>query len=234
VITRDRTIIDGYARWKLAQQQGREALPCIEYDLTEAEALRWLIQSHRPSRGLNPFSRVLLALDLEPSLREKARSNQQAGGHNKGSSSLTEAERVDVRSEIAAIAGISVGNVSKVKQLVRTAHPDVSQALRNGGISIHRAWLWSKESPEKQREALWLYQGERGVKKAIRNLVHGHQPKSQPVVLDLDNLFDHLSRLESNKVHRVRVAVIDAPGDTVFLTDELFQNLGAQGEPSHT
>ena len=230
MITRDRTIIDGYARWKLAQQQGREALPCIEYDLTEAEALRWLIQSHRPSRGLNPFSRVLLALDLEPSLRGKARSNQQAGGHNKGSSSLTEAERVDVRSEIAAIAGISVGNVSKVKQLVRTAHPDVSQALRNGGISIHRAWLWSKESPEKQREALWLYQGERGVKKAIRNLVHGHQPKSQPVVLDLDNLFDHLSRLESNKVHRVRVAVIDAPGDTVFLTDELFQTLETQRE----
>jgi hypothetical protein len=86
VVTRERAIIDGYARCKLAQQQGRTTLACIEYDLTEAEALRWLIQNHLPSRGLKPFSRVLLALDLEPSLREKARSNQQAGGQNKGSS----------------------------------------------------------------------------------------------------------------------------------------------------
>ena len=143
---------------------------------------------------------------------------------------MTDAEKLDVRSEIASIAGVSVGNVTKVKQLVRTAHPDVLQALRDGGISIHRAWLWSKETPNEQREALWLYQGERGVKKAIRSLVHGHQPKSQPVVLDLDQLFDRLSSLESNKVRRVQVAVIDAPGETVFITDQLFQTLGAQGE----
>jgi len=34
--------------------------------------------------------------------------------------------------------------VSKVKQLLRSAHLDVLQALRNGEIRIHRAWLWSK------------------------------------------------------------------------------------------
>ena len=81
---------------------------------------------------------------------------------------MTEAERLDVRSEIAAAAGVSVGNVSKVKQLTVTAHSELLQALRRGEIRIHRAWRWSKASPEKQREALRFYQSERGIKKTIR------------------------------------------------------------------
>jgi hypothetical protein len=75
VITRNRTIIDGYVRFRLAQEQGRETLLCFEYELTEEEALRWLIQSHRPSWGLNAFSRVLLVLELEPFLQERALSS---------------------------------------------------------------------------------------------------------------------------------------------------------------
>jgi hypothetical protein len=72
VITRARWIIDGYARWQLARQKGLTTILCIEHDLDEEEALRWLIQSHRPSRGLNSYGRVLLALDLEPCLQERA------------------------------------------------------------------------------------------------------------------------------------------------------------------
>jgi hypothetical protein len=53
--------------------------------------------------------------------------NWLAGGQNKGSSKLTEAERLDVRREIAAAAGVSVGNVSKVKRLKVTAHPELLQ-----------------------------------------------------------------------------------------------------------
>jgi len=88
---------------------GRQTILCLEYDLTDEEALRWLIQSHRPSRGLNSYSRALLALDLEPCLQERERAKQQAGGQSKGSSHLTEAHRMDVRSEIALIAGVSKG-----------------------------------------------------------------------------------------------------------------------------
>ena len=74
VITQDGTIVDGYARLELARLIARQTLPCIEYELTEAEALRLLLPRHLHSNGLNAFSRVLLALDLEPSLREKALS----------------------------------------------------------------------------------------------------------------------------------------------------------------
>jgi len=35
LVTRDRMMLDGYARWDLARRRGVLALPCIEYDLSE-------------------------------------------------------------------------------------------------------------------------------------------------------------------------------------------------------
>jgi hypothetical protein len=221
VITKDRTILDGYARAELARLRGRATLPCIECELTESEALRWLLEKHRRSHGLNDFTRILLALELEPWFREEARSNQQAGGRKKGSSKLTEAARLDVRSEIAAVAGVSVGNVSKVKQLKVMAHSDLLWALRNREISIHRAWLWSKESPEDQSKELRFYKSEQGTKKTIRSLVSRHRSKRLPVEPELGNLIRQLSALDASKSGPVRVAVIRAPGRTIFLTEEL-------------
>jgi hypothetical protein len=226
IISRDRVIIDGYARVELARQQGRLTLSCNEYELTEAEALHWLLQRHRRSNGLNAFSRVLLALELEVDFKEKARANQRAGGQNKGSSKLTEAERVDVRSEIAAAAGVGVINVTKVKQLMVTAAPEIPQALFSGEISIHRAWGWRNESPKEQREELRVYQSEKGLKKTIRALI-SHQSKKSPTMPDLDHLLRRLSTLELGPVS---VKVIEVPGKAVFLTGELFRDLGLQEE----
>src|SRR4051794_37892778 len=63
VITTNRIVIDGYARWQLARQHGRTTIVCIEYDLTEEESIRWLVQSRRPNKGKNPYTRIILALD---------------------------------------------------------------------------------------------------------------------------------------------------------------------------
>jgi len=113
LVSRKGIIVDGYARWELARRQGRATILCLEYDWSDEEALRWLIQSHSPSKGFNGFSRCLLALDLEPSLQERARVNQQIGGQGKSSSHLTEAQKLDVRSEIAAVASVSTRSLTK-------------------------------------------------------------------------------------------------------------------------
>jgi hypothetical protein len=229
-ITRERTILDGYARFELARLQGRASLPCLAYELTESEALHRLLERHRRSDGLNAFSRTLLALELEPWFKEKARLNQRAGGQNKGSSKLTEAARLDVRSKIAAAAGVSVGNVTKVKHLTTTAHSDLLQALRSGEISIHRGWRWSKAPPEEQQAAFRLFQSERGIKKTIRTLVSRHRSKSLPVVPDLGDLARQLSALDTSKFGPVSMAVIRAPGRVIFLTEEIYQALRSQEE----
>ena len=230
VITQDHIILDGFARWTLARLQGRPTLACIEYEMSETEALQNLLQRHRRSSGLNDFIRICLALELEPFLKAKGRAKQQAGGQNKGSSILTEAERLDVRKEIARIAGVSAGNVTKVKQLTATAHSDIIKALRERELSIHRAWLWSKLSPEEQREKLWLNQSKRGIGKTIRHLLSHYLPKNSPPALNVGDLIKLVSALQSGKLASVRVVSINVPGKAIFVTEELFRTLEAQQE----
>jgi hypothetical protein len=141
---------------------------------------------------------------------------------------LTEAGKVDVRAEIAAAAGVSTGNVSKVKQLIRVATAEVVQALRNGEISIHRAWKWSTEPPEKQREALMFYQSEKGIKKTIRTKLATQRLKDSPVVLTLDRLARHLSTLDSSQFGPINVVVKEMPGSIVVLSKELVLTIGLQ------
>ena len=222
LITRDHLILDGYARWELARKQGRPTLPCVEYDLTEAEALHCLLHRHRRS---NDFCRILLALDLEPLLKEKARANQRSGGLGKGLSKLTEASRVNVRSEIAAVAGVSVGNVAKVKDLKMTADPELQRALRDREISIHQAWLWCKLAPERQREELRLYRARKGIREYARARAFRHRRKNSPTVLDVGDLLKRLSGLESSELGSVGLLVIKGRDKCVFVTEGLLEAL---------
>ena len=230
-ITQDNVILKGYAQWKLAGLQGRETLLCIEYTLSEEEALRRLLQSHHRSHVLNDFARIVLALDLEPWLQEKARSNQRSGGQSKGSSTLAKASRVDVRSQIAAAASVSTGNVTKVKQVLQLAHADVLEALRLGDVSIHRAWLWSKRDAREQTQRLFEHQGEKGVRRTIRQLISRYQPEAPRPVLALPELLRGLQ--EINRRERscnIEVAVVDTHGFGILVTKELFQAIESQKE----
>jgi hypothetical protein len=225
VITKERVVIDGYTRWELARLKGRLVLPCIEYDLTEEAAILWLLQKHRRSSGLNDFCRILLAKELEPSLKLKALSNQRHGGRMKGSSNLTEDAAVDVRKEVAASAGVSVGNVTKVRQLMGVAHQEVLEALREGEVSIHRAWKWSRESPDRQIEELRACRAKRGVAKSIRDLISRHKQNQSRSELSLTDLAGRLAELEPDRSNSITVSVIRAPGKMIFVTEELLQCL---------
>lgn len=225
VITRDRIVIEGYARWELARRKERLTLPCIEYELTEEEALRWLLLRHCRPKGLSDFCRISLALELEPSFKAKALSNQRLGGRLKALSNLTEDSTVDVRKEIADAASVSVGNVAKVKQLLKTAHPELLEALRSGEISIHRGWKWSKEAPQQQTDALGAYRAEKGVRQAIRDLTSQHQQTSLPAAPDPESLVLRLSELKPDEYSVVNVSVIRVPGKAIFVTEELIQSL---------
>jgi hypothetical protein len=225
VVTCDHIVIDGYARWQLARRQGRAALTCLEYQLSQDESLQWILERHQRQRGLNPFIRILLALDLEPSLQEKARANQRVGGEEKGRSNLTQAHRVVVRSQVASAAGTSSGSVTKVKQLLLTAHQEVAEALRCGEISIHRAWLWSKLLPNQQLDALKMYRTKKGMGKAIRDALARHQLNPPAVSFAVRDVAKLLSRLPSDASHPVSIIPVKVPGRTVLLSEELMEIL---------
>ena len=230
LLTTSGTILSGFGRWRLAVSDGWGEIECIEYPLSEDEALQFILTHHQTRRGWNAFVRICLALTLEPSFQNKALENMRVGGRCKGSSNLTEAMKVDVRTKIAAAAGVSTGNVTKVKEVMRNAISAVLRALRDGEISIHCAWKWRKESPERQREALLFYRSEKGVKKTIRTQLAKQRPKDPPVVLTPESLARHLATLDSRQLGQINVVVQELPGRIVVMSKELVRTIGLQEE----
>jgi hypothetical protein len=213
-ITSNGTVLDGYARLRLARMKSLQTLRCTVYDFNTLQALEFLLLRHRQSNSWNAFSRVLLALDLEPFLREEARLHQAIGGKRKGLANLPEADRLDVRSKIAAAADVCPRNIDKVKFVLEHAIPDVLQLLRHGEIRIHRGWTWSKLPADGQYEALWRFRSETGLKKTIRALVAAHRSKPSPTNLNVS----HLIRLCSESGSKLSIPVIevDIPGKAIL------------------
>jgi hypothetical protein len=233
VMTRDRFVIDGFALLELARRQGLPTLLCIELDLNETEGLQWLLWKVRQSNVLNAFSRILLALDLQPSLREKARLNQRVGPQSKGSSKLTKGECVYVRSEVARAAGVSTGNVTKVIQIMKTTNLRLREALQAGQIRIHRAWQWRQLSPERQLRELEFYLSQQGTNKVIRRLIKRHVAKPSAIPTNQPNLGDLLKCRplhETGELASISVVVIDAPENIAFLTKGALRVLGSLEE----
>ena len=179
LITQENVIVDGYARWRIARQQQRETLLCQVCQLTEQEALQRILQTSRRPEWLNAFSRVQLALDLEPWFREKARANQSAGGKDKVSSKLTEDRRIDCRKQIAALAGVCTGNVTKVKQILDSPEAlRLIEPLRSGEIRIHRAWTLHKLTTRELKSALEDQKFKKRRAERLRRLLSKKVPKS--------------------------------------------------------
>ena len=230
VITRDRIVVDGYARWELAKLTGRRLLNCIEHELGLEEALGELIRTHGPSPGLSDFVRIELALDLEPHFQEKALMNQQAGGQGKGLSKLTTAQRINTRREVARVARVSSGNVRKVKSILTHACPSLLQAAREEEVSINLADKWCLESEAQQKEYLRLRRIEQGIKRKARNLVAAHLARVSLSTRDrqLIKVSDLVGLL--NDAVSIEVQVVDAPGKTIFVTKELIHSLTPRQE----
>lgn len=178
LITTNGTILAGFGLWRLAVLELRHEIDCIEYPLGEDESLQFILTYHQSRRGWNDFVRICLALTLEPSLQQRARDNMSAGGKYKGSTNLSEADRIDARQRIAKRAGTGTGNVTKVKAILRSAHPNIIRALQNGLLSIHRAWLWNKLPKLQQRVEFARYEEDQ-VAAAVFTIL-GTQQRPQP------------------------------------------------------
>ncbi len=219
--TTDGTILDRHARWQVATERQQPILPCIEYNVTAEEALQFVIQRHRTSEGLNDFCRIVLALRLEAYFREGTRRPQCGASSKRSPSSLTNVGRRDVRANIAHAAGVSTGNVTKVKQLLDSVIPAIRERLLRGEVSIHRAWQWRHLSAKQQREVLWEHQHRKGIRQTIRHLITQHT-RSQRVVPTVDQVRVALGGVAT---HETAVVVADIPGNAIVVTRECYEEL---------
>jgi len=74
------------------------------------------------------------------------------------------------------------------------------------------------------------YRSQKGVSKAIGRLVSRHKRNDSTITPENADLVRLLRGLESRTLDSVNVFVIQTPGRTIFLTEELVRSLSAQKE----
>jgi hypothetical protein len=226
LITTNGMILAGFGRWQSAVFDGRYEINCIEYPLTENEALQFIISHHQPQRGWNDFVRICLALTLEPYFQQRALDNMRAGGKHKGSTNLSEADCIDVRHEIAKVAGTGTGNVSKVKAIMQSSHPNIIVGLQNGLLRIHRAWQWRKLPKLQQKEEFARHEEERFRRKLVREFSDEHSDVS----LDPAQIIQVLQREEARRPGFIAIRTSRSRRTVVVLGQDLLAKLDAQKE----
>jgi hypothetical protein len=152
-------------------------------------------------------------LALVPLFQERALENMRAGGKYKGLAKLPDAQTIDVREQIAAIAGVGARNVANVQLILNRAHPRIKDALRDSRLSINRAVQLCKLPYFKQPEEFIRSTEERARKKVIRRAIAEETTTSPDVLALLSDL------LQRETQHPGSVLVKIGPDQTtVFLT----------------
>ena len=227
-ITTEGTILSALGRWRSALLHREREIQCIEYTLDEEESLQFILAHHKPRRGWNAFVRTRLALRLEPYLQRRALSNMRDGGRYKGSAKLPNSQHIDVRRELAKIAGVGARNVSNVKIILKEAHPRIQSALRGGTLTVNKALGFCKLPLANQLEAFTRCLEERTIDAIIRlALIRKRKPKPCP---DVSSILTALLRYESRFPGSVLVRRDRSGRITISVGNDVLQQINPQWE----
>ncbi len=228
LITTNGTILAGFGRWRVAVFERRHEIHCIEYSLSDDEALKFILTHHQTRCRWNAFVRIHLALKLEPYFQQRALDNMCAGGKYKGWANLPEAQHIEVRQEIARAAGVCARNVSNVKTILQTAHSRLKEALRDGTLTINRAIQFCKLPRAEQLEQFIRYSEERATNKVIRQSIA--RPKEEKTSLDVVAVLDALQQQEARQPGSVAVRVGRHKRTVVLIGQDLLVGPRSQKE----
>ena len=230
LITTNGTILAGFGHWRLAMLEDREEINCIEYPVADEAALQFIINHHQPQRGWNAFVRIRLALTLKPSLQEVALNNMRSGGKHKGLANLPEAHHVDVRQQVADLAGVCPRNVSNAETILELAHPALVDALENGMLKINRAMQFCKLPHVKQLEEFTRYREDRAINKVIRRSLV--QPRKEDISLDPSTVVEALQSREKEASGSVVVRIVRHKRTVILVGQDLLAQIKSQKELS--
>lgn len=140
-------LIDGHNRYSIAQKHGL-TFKTTEMQFDDRDAVkRWIIENQFGRRNINRYSRGELALKLEPSIAAQAKANQGARTDLTPTPApdnllaiLPKSSSVNVRDELAKIAGVSPRTMAAIKFLAENASEEIKTALRHDTITINAAY----------------------------------------------------------------------------------------------
>jgi hypothetical protein len=159
------TLLDGHNRMSIWMQELEadedKAPEIVERPFVSIEAAKeWMLRNQLARRNLCDAKRVEIAMLLSPMIELKAKANIVEGAKMGGSKPLTNLskaiEPVNVRKELAAIAGVSEGTFAKVTAVMERGTEETKAAMLApkadpSHISISKAYETvrpSKPAPE--------------------------------------------------------------------------------------
>jgi hypothetical protein len=186
-------IIDGEARWVIAQRRHRKSMECEIYDYDEERTLQEILKKSTCGPSISKFSRVEIALRLEKYHQARAQKNRKLGGAKKQLLFLTEAERANVQRLVARDAGVSSSLVRQVKTILNSGPcPQLLSALRTEAIKVNRGYNLSKLSWKEQQNALQEKSLRRRNRETVDRLIATHVGK-----VERKNTIDGLKEIRS-------------------------------------
>jgi Bacteriophage protein gp37 len=160
IVTWNSVIIDGHNRYAICSKYNIPfQIKEMQFD-SRTDVEIWMIKNQFSRRNLESYVRGILALKMEENLQKMALENKReavkiadkSNSKKNDSISPTLAETktenaviqpIDTREEISKIAGISHGNISKIKEinnlLPAEVKNDMEKKLSSGDISINQA-----------------------------------------------------------------------------------------------
>ena len=146
-------IVDGHNRYRICRENGVPfAVEEKAFDSREAAEI-WIIRNQLGRRNLSDFQRCELVLPLEERLKAEAEKRMLFGKGQPPDPVPNLAQGLSrTRDALAAMAGVSHGNLDKAKRIMEFADEDTKDRLRRGELSIHRAYSSLAEGNPKEEK----------------------------------------------------------------------------------
>ncbi len=152
VVVWNSTIVDGHHRVKAARELDID-VPTVELEFDSIDEARlWALQHQKNRRNLPAYLFGEIALQMKPELEVRAKKRMLAGVKTAPVPTLAPGSG-KVRDELASIAQVSHGTMSKIEYLAEHADEETKDKLRRGekGVSISGVYndLKTQETKDK-------------------------------------------------------------------------------------
>ena len=138
--TWNKVIIDGHNRYSLCWEL-RTPFIVTELEFTNRnEAVLWIIERQLGRRNLPPYKKGELILLQEKIYAERAKQNQGRRNDLIGNISANSRSSQKAVKKMAETIGIGENTMQRIKKLSREADDDTKKKLRNGEVTINKAY----------------------------------------------------------------------------------------------
>ncbi len=157
LVTWQGTLIDGHNRHEICN---RHNIPykTVEKMFNNREKVKeWIILNQFSRRNLSAYDRSVLALKLKELFAERAKENQgeridlKINIPQKSEECKVKVRENETNVKLANIAGVSHDTIAKVQKIEEKAPVEVKQKIKDGELSINKAYTYIKRQEIKEK-----------------------------------------------------------------------------------